>query len=292
VQIVAKWKKLNNDQYWEQALVLGWAIEILQALFLVADDIMDGSITRRGQPCWYKQEDVKMDAINDTLILESFLFFLLNEHFANHPNFVPIVQLYQSVSLQTQLGQMLDLLSQPQGRKGPEILNQFSLEVYERIVCYKTAIYTFYLPLAAGLLVTNVVGSDSEELKVCRELSIDLGTKFQIEDDYLDCYGAPEVIGKIGTDIKDHKCSWLVVQALKRVNAAQKKMLEENYGHEEKECEDRVKALYRELKLEAVYEKQEDDSYAAIEAKVAKYANKLPGDLFLPILKKIHKRIK
>ncbi len=52
----------------------------------------------------------------------------------------------------------------------------------------------------------------------------------QIQDDYLDCFGDPEVIGKIGTDIQDNKCSWLVVQALNRCTESERTQLIANYG--------------------------------------------------------------
>lgn len=46
------------------------------------------------------------------------------------------------------------------------------------------------------------------------------------KDDFLDCYGDPSVIGKVGTDIEENKCSWLVVQALSRITPEQRAMLQ------------------------------------------------------------------
>lgn len=62
-----------------------------------------------------------------------------------------------------------------------------------------------------------------------RTIVIELGHYFQVQDDYLDCYGNPEIIGKIGdSDIQEGKCSWLVVVALQRVTPAQRRILEVN----------------------------------------------------------------
>ena len=46
------------------------------------------------------------------------------------------------------------------------------------------------------------------------------------QDDYLDCYGDPAVTGKVGTDIEENKCCWLVIQALKLASPEQRKTLE------------------------------------------------------------------
>jgi len=47
-----------------------------------------------------------------------------------------------------------------------------------------------------------------------------------IQDDYIDCFGDPALTGKVGTDIEDNKCSWLIVQALARATGQQRAVLE------------------------------------------------------------------
>lgn len=54
---VLKEKELNGEEKF-RASVLGWAIEWMQAYFLIADDIMDASITRRGKDCYYRSQHV------------------------------------------------------------------------------------------------------------------------------------------------------------------------------------------------------------------------------------------
>ena len=60
----------------------------------MADDIMDGSVTRRGAPCWYKVPHVTQDnAINDALILENMIYQTLRRHFKKNPGYVHILEL-------------------------------------------------------------------------------------------------------------------------------------------------------------------------------------------------------
>jgi farnesyl diphosphate synthase len=77
----------------------------------------------------------------------------------------------------------------------------------------------------------------------------------------LDCYGKPEQIGKVGRDIEEAKCGWLIVNALNICSPAQRKELESNYGREDPECVARVKKIFSDLKIPQIYAAYEEKSF-------------------------------
>lgn len=64
----------------ETAIVLGWSIELLQAFFLVADDIMDESLTRRMKPCWYLTDELGVKVFSDSILLEACIYKVLKKY--------------------------------------------------------------------------------------------------------------------------------------------------------------------------------------------------------------------
>lgn len=89
--------KVSTEEELELARVLGWTVEFLQAYFLIVDDLMDSSITRRGQPCWYRQEDVGLIACNDAIMLDQENYHILKMYLSKHPQYLNIFELIHEV---------------------------------------------------------------------------------------------------------------------------------------------------------------------------------------------------
>ncbi|XP_072968764.1 farnesyl pyrophosphate synthase-like [Typha angustifolia] len=277
--------QLSEDEVFH-ACALGWCIEWLQAYFLVLDDIMDNSHTRRGQLCWFRVPKVGLIAANDGIILRNHIPRILKRHFKGKPYYVDLLDLFNEVEFQTASGQMLDLITTHEGEKD---LSKYTLPVYRRIVQYKTAYYSFYLPVACALLMS---GENLDNFVDVKNILVEMGTYFQVQDDYLDCFGDSDFIGKIGTDIEDYKCSWLVVQALEHANESQKELLYVNYGKSDPACVAKVKSLYKDLNLENVFSEYESTSYAKLISSIEAQPSKAVQEVLKSFLHKIYKRQK
>ncbi|XP_064635411.1 farnesyl pyrophosphate synthase-like [Lineus longissimus] len=292
VSVVTSYKFLvNGDQQTNKDLlrarVLGWCVELLQAYFLVADDIMDQSVTRRGRPCWYKRDDVGTIAINDSFYLECTIYALLKKYFRDQSYYVDIMDLFHETTTQTVIGQSLDLTTAPSASVD---FSKFSMERYSAIVKWKTAFYSFYLPVALAMYMAGV--NDAESHTNAKSILLQMGHFFQVQDDYLDCYGDPAVTGKIGTDIEDNKCGWLINKALEQASPQQKKILEENYAQHDPAKVKKVKEIFKELKVEEAYHAYEESSYKELMDSIEKFSLNLPKEMFTAFADKIYKRQK
>ncbi|CAN8004165.1 unnamed protein product, partial [Ixodes hexagonus] len=246
----------------ELACLLGWCVELLQSYFLVMDDIMDSSPVRRGRPSWYTVPGVGLRAINDALFLDKAVLWVIRRRLGHLRCYLALSELFQESDLRTVLGQGMDMLSQK------STLDGLSPDRYWAIVTYKTAFYSFVLPVRAGMLLAGV--DDPVLHAQAQQAAIQLGRAFQVQDDFIDCFGDPKVTGKVGMDIVDGKCSWLAVKAAQLASPTQRSVLEANLGKGASGGpeEAAVKALYEELDIRGHYAAYESSAFAEFDSQL------------------------
>jgi farnesyl diphosphate synthase len=170
-----------------------------------------------------------------------------------------MMELFHEVSYKTEVGQSCDMITATADAN----IGSYTMQQYLFIVTHETAYYSFYLPVALVLMYTQQ--STARNQRITKDITVKMGDYFQVQDDYLDAFAEPTVLGKIGTDIVLHKYSWLALQGTARCNGDQMAILKSNYGRRDPDCEARVQDLYRELKLDAVYDEHAEKTAAEAE---------------------------
>ncbi|PYI27672.1 terpenoid synthase [Aspergillus indologenus CBS 114.80] len=264
--------------------VIGWIIELIHAAYLIEDDIMDASIFRRTGLCRYLQPSIGMSAIADSCMVRSCVRHLLRARFEQHPQYLDMVHLLDAMSFHTDLGQLTDVHI---AKTTFRAFHHFTPETYRFIITNKTAYYTVYFPIVFTLYYLRL--STPKNMAYAKDISLQLGVYFQITDDYLDVYGDPATTGKVGTDVHEKKCAWVITEALQRCSSEERGLLEEAYSNGDVE---QVKALFDAIGMQKVYADLATESYEGIVEKIAGIdeSEGLVRGMFELYLSKIHGR--
>ncbi len=188
------------------------AIELFHNFSLIHDDIMDEAPLRRG-----KQTVHAIHGVNTAILAGDVTLTMAYDYLNKVQGDVkPILSLFNKTALEVSEGQQMDMDFEKRAT--------VHLDEYVRMIELKTSVL-----LAASLKLGAMIGGASVgNTDHIYEFGRNLGIAFQIQDDYLDCFGDPSKFGKqVGGDIKANKKTFLMIHALESANATQQQQLVE-----------------------------------------------------------------
>ena len=187
-------------------------IEVYHNHTLLHDDLMDRSDMRRGKPTVHKVwNDNTAILSGDTMLILAFRYVAgcAPEHLKE------VIDLFSLTALEICEGQQLDMEF--------ESRNDVAEDEYIEMIRLKTSVL-LAASLKIGAILADAPETDMQELY---NFGIQIGLAFQLQDDYLDVYGDTSVFGKnLGGDILCNKKTYMLINALQRADAEQRKELE------------------------------------------------------------------
>ena len=217
----------NKD--YKKALPAALALELFHNFSLIHDDIMDEAPLRRGKETVHHKWDLNTGILSGDAML--ILAYQLFENYEPQM-FSELAKLFSKTALQVCEGQQYDV--------DFETRNDVTIPDYLKMIEYKTAVL-----LGAAMKMGAIVAEAPEECKEnSYEFGKNLGIAFQLQDDYLDCFGNPETFGKqIGGDIIANKKTRLYLKTLENCNASDAEILKQLFTETPKDPSDKIKKV-------------------------------------------------
>jgi geranylgeranyl diphosphate synthase type II len=197
----------------EDAWPMATAIELFHNFTLIHDDIMDRAPLRRGMTTVHEKFG------SPTAILAGDVMMVVSYDYISRvssPHIRRILHLYNQTASYVCEGQQLDM--------DFEKRSAVRMDEYLHMIGLKTSVL-----LAASLQIGAILGGAGlgNQDKIY-QFGKNLGLAFQIQDDYLDCYGDAAKFGKQpGGDILAGKKTFLLVKTLEVATDTQRRRLRE-----------------------------------------------------------------
>jgi len=221
-----------------KAIPAAKAIEVFHNFTLIHDDIMDKAPLRRGKETVHKKWNDNIAILSgDTLLIEAYNHFLEGEY----ENLSQILKVFNQTAIYVCEGQQLDM--------NFETREDVTIAEYINMIRLKTSVL-----LGGAFKIGALVAKANEfEADLIYEFGVNLGIAFQLQDDYLDCFGDPEKFGKqVGGDIISNKKTFMMLKALEidSTGELQKRVSQKVFNSQEKV--ESIKTLYKKLNVDTL----------------------------------------
>ena len=195
------------------------ALEVFHNFTLLHDDVMDKASVRRGRPTVHLKWNENTAILSgDQMLIEAYkLLAQLPADKLPH-----VLDLFNKMATEVCEGQQLDV--------DFETREDVTIADYMEMIRLKTSVL-----LATALQIgAYIAGGTETEQQALYYYGINLGLAFQIQDDYLDCFGDPATFGKaIGGDIREGKKTWLWIVASQKSKVESRNVAEVLKRYEE-----------------------------------------------------------
>ena len=198
---------------------------------LLHDDVMDKADMRRGKPTVHNVWNE-----NTAILSGDAMLILAYRLMADCPSdkLKEVLDVFTATTMEICEGQQWDMEF--------ETRSNVTVDEYIEMIRLKTSVL-----LAAALKIgAYLADAPSDACEKLYDFGLKMGLAFQLQDDYLDVYGDPEVFGKnIGGDISCNKKTYMLITALEKANERQREELNHWLSFQMENTEEKIVAVIR-----------------------------------------------